>query len=111
MGVATITGVIQGEWGKVITLTLKHPITGSAQDISSYDGTKTVRVRSSSGSKIVTATAAFVSDGTEGKVKFSFAKNSIDRDGTWKGTVELGTVADSELAKTYLFEMAVGQAV
>ena len=111
MGVATITGIIQGEWGKVITLTLKHPTTGGAQDISSYDGTKTVRLRSPNGSKIVTATATFVATGTDGKIKFSFAVNDIDRDGTWKGTVELGTTGDTELAKTYLFEMNVGQAV
>ena len=111
MGIAVITGIIQGEWGTVITLTLKHPTTGAAQDVSSYDGTKTVRVRSPNGSKIVTATATFTSDGTDGKVKFSFAKNNIDRDGTWKGTVELGTAADSELAKTYLFELQVGGAV
>ena len=111
MAVAQITGVIQGEWGKVITLTLKHPTTGVAQNISSYDGTKTVRVRTPNGSKIVTATASFSTDGTNGQIDFSFTKNSIDRDGTWKGTVELGTSGDSELAKTYLFEMNVGGAV
>ena len=111
MATAVVTGIIQGEWGKIITLTLKHPITGATQNLSSYDGTKIVRVRSPQGHKVVTATATFVTDGTNGKIKFSFTKGDVDRDGTWEGTVELGLASDSELAKSYLFELDVGGAV
>lgn len=111
MAVAQLTGVVMGEWGQVLTLQLKHPTTGGIVDISGYDGTKTVRVRSPNGANVVAQTATFTTDGTDGKVKFSFIANNIDRSGVWKGTVELAPASDSEVAKSYMFEMDVGEAV
>ena len=111
MAVAQLRGVVQGEWGQVLTLQCKHPITGAVVDISNYAGTKTVRVRSPQGANVVSATAAFATDGTDGKVTFSFIANNIDRSGTWTGTLELSPVTDTEMAKSYLFEMHVEEAV
>lgn len=111
MARATIDGVIQGEFGKTITLTCRHPTSGASVDISGYDGTKTIRVRGPKAHRVITATCTFTTDGTDGKVNFSFAKGDLDRDGKWEGTVELAPATDSESAKTYIFDMEVGEAV
>jgi len=94
-------------YGQSIILTLKDPDPPhGAQDISSYT-TRTVVVRSPDQSKTVTATASFVTDGTEGKISFFFADGDIDRHGKWSGQVKLEKT--SVELRSSLFEMIVAE--
>lgn len=98
-----LDGIKVGDFGETITLTLKDT-DGTAQDISSFT-TRQVHVRSPKGTKTVTNTATFTTDGTDGKLDFSFSIGEIDRPGRWEGQVELSKTGGE--SKSDLFEMNV----
>ena len=83
-----LDGLVVGEYGKTHTLTLKD-YSGSAQDVSSYTAFSVV-FRSPDGTKTVSATGSKTTDGTDGKVSFSFSTGTyLDRDGLWEAQVEM----------------------
>ena len=99
-----LEGLVVGEYGKVQTITLKD-FEGNAQDISSYTA-YTIVCRSPEGTKTVTADASFTTDGTDGKLSWSFSTGSyIDRDGEWDCQVELTKTGHK--SKTYPFIIPV----
>ena len=103
---ATLTGITVGEFGKTVTITLQDAA-GTAVNISSYT-TRTVELVSPSGKKL-SKTAAFQTDGTNGKITFSFASGDVDKDGIWKGQVYLSKTG--EQSKSAIFEVDVTASV
>jgi hypothetical protein len=61
------------------------------------------------GSKLVSASCDFVTDGVNGKLKFAWAAGDIDRPGDWAGTVVMNKTG--VVAKSYKFTMVVEEAV
>lgn len=83
-----IKGIVVGQYGESISLTVVDK-NGSAVDISSYTSGTTVTLRDPFSLKTLSYAGSFVSDGTDGKVKFTPASGDIDRSGTWEGQIEL----------------------
>ena len=99
----TLKGITAGEYGKNIVLTLVD--SGTAVNISSYS-TITVEFKHDKGD--ITRTAAFVTDGTNGQIQFSFGSASdqnLPYEGTWKGQVIL--YKTGELSRSEVFEIKV----
>jgi len=99
-----ITGLVVGQYGSSIVLTVVDK-DGTAINISSFTGIS-VRAISPDARTTLSFTGALVGGGTGGQFSFTPASdNTFDRDGTWKGQVQL-TVA-SILVLTVVFEMEV----
>lgn len=105
---ASLRGIVVGSYGQTIVVTLKDS-DGNVQDISAFTGTKQAVARSPDEKKVVTAAASFTTDGTDGKVQFSFASGDIDRPGDWSMQIVLNKTG--AIAKSYTFTMDVGVAV
>lgn len=69
-----------GDYGTVITLTFYDDTT--LVDISGAT-TKTVYLKKPNGS-VLTKTGVFVTDGSDGKLKYTLVDGDIDMDGLWK---------------------------
>jgi len=106
--VPILKGLVVGEYGKAQTVTCKD-FDGVAQDISSYTG-MTVVARSPGGTKTVSATGSFATDGTDGGVAWSYSTGTyLDRDGTWDGQVVLTKTGYK--TKSYPFQMEVAKSL
>lgn len=106
---AELEGVVAGAYGLTHTITLQNK-QGAAIDISAYTGDKIVYLRSPSNNKMISSTADFNSDGTDGKLDFTFTSDSNpDHDGEWESQAELN--ATGILAKTWPFITAVLKSV
>lgn len=81
--IPAIKGYVRGEFGKTIRLTLKD-FDGVAQDVSSYDGTKTAVARHDDTGDEVSASVSFTNSGSDGKVEWTFADGDIDKAGLWE---------------------------
>lgn len=104
----SLTGIIEGEFGKTITLTLKNAA-GTAQDISSFT-TRTVEFRKPRGAGVgLTKTATFTTDGINGKLDVSFASGDVTEEGLWKGQVRLEKTGEE--TRSEIFEMPVGEQI
>lgn len=83
-----LKGLVVGEYGKVQSVILKD-FDGAVQNISTYTG-MTLAFRSPEGTKTVTATGSFLTDGTDGGIAWSFTSDAyLDRPGKWEGQAEL----------------------
>jgi len=83
-----LKGLVVGEYGKVQSVILKD-FDGAVQNVSTYTG-MTLVFRSPEGTKTVTASGAFVTDGSDGAIAWAFTSDSyLDRPGTWEGQAEL----------------------
>lgn len=102
-----LTNVFVGDYGIVITITFKDE-DGTLQDVSSFT-TKKVFSRSPDGRKIVTSTAGFTSDGTDGKITYSYANGDIDRDGVWKAQAELNN--GTAVVYSHVFDVVVEERI
>lgn len=102
--VNVVTGVVAGEYGLPIIITLVDE-DGTAVDVSSYDTTKEIILVDEFATKTVTLTGSFVSDGTNGQVQGTPANGDINRPGKWRGQVNLNK--SGVLAKSFIFEMEV----
>jgi|SRR3990167_5187462 len=106
---ATLEGITVGSYGVTIRITCVDGA-GTAQDVSSYTTSRTLFVYPpNSSDKVVSATLAFLTDGTDGILTFNFASGDIDRPGDWKAQVELTTA--SAVLKSKPFVIAVEQDV
>lgn len=100
-----VRDVVVGEYGVPIIVELVSAI-GVAIDVSSYTGTKTVTAKAPNNEATKTFTASFVSDGSDGKVKFTPASdNYFTVPGTWEGQLSLAKA--STLALTVVFDIEV----
>ena len=101
-----IDKIFVGQYGEVLTLTVVDS-TGTAVDISGYDGTKQVLVTSPDGQKTVTWTASFATDGTDGALTITPATGEIDRAGSWKGQIKMANAGATVRAYSKIFTMEV----
>ena len=73
--------IVNRTFGQAIEITVEED--DVAEDISSFTSTLQIILKAPS-SKIVTKTAAFKTDGTDGIVTATLADGDIDEDGEWK---------------------------
>ena len=78
----TLKSIILGSYGYDIVLTINDPDTNAAIDISSYTGL--FMDFEDPSETVVSQTAAFSTDGTDGKIKYTVADSDIDEKGTWQ---------------------------
>ena len=102
-----LRGVQVGSYGQACQITCVDR-KGAAQDVSGYTGIK-VRAMAPDSRTAVTATGSYVTDGTDGKVSFSWADGDIDREGNWSIQIEFQKT--SVRALSYLGVMEVGTAL
>ena len=102
--IGVIRGVAVGSYGQTVLITLKD-LGGVAQDVSAYTGTRTARALSPDGTRVVSATVSFNTDGTDGKVTWTWAATDIDRPGDW--TVQIVLNSASARIKSFLAKMPV----
>ena len=94
----TLTNIVNGDYGQVITLTVLDTDTDTAEDISGFTTLQMV-FRDPSYNE-TTVTAAFDSDGTDGKIKYTIAESLIDEVGWWAVRARL-TTATQELTSIW----------
>ncbi len=78
----SLNGLHVGKYGIVVTLTLNDIDTGEAADISGYT-TLIVNLKPPDG-VVKEKTATFVTDGTDGQIKFTIESGDIDKAGRWR---------------------------
>ena len=83
--------IVVGDIGTVYEITVKDS-TGAIVDISSATVTKKIKFEKPD-QTTMDKNASFVTDGTDGKLKYTFIIGDIDQSGTWKaqGYVELSS--------------------
>lgn len=108
---ADLENIVQGEYGKTITLVLQDS-DGNAQDVSSYDGDKTLIFRAPRNLKTITSTCDFTTTGSDGSLDFTFdSDTNPDVAGEWECQGELNNSGGTLFAKTRVFTMAVEKAL
>jgi hypothetical protein len=110
---ADLEGIVQGEFGKTIVLTLKNAA-GVVQNLSTYGGTKTLVFRPPSNlGAPITVTGSFTAEsGSDGKLEFQFSSTvNPAYAGEWEGQAELNDTAENKLGKSYPFTMRVEKAL
>ena len=100
----SLSNIVANDYGQIIQLTVLDTDTSTAGDISGYGVTKQMIFKDPSGNQAV-KTASFVTDGTDGLVKYTLASGDIDESGIWAVRVKL-TGAGKVLTSTWL-EFAV----
>lgn len=103
-----IKGLVVGQYGESVSLTVVDK-NGSVVDISTYTSGITVSLRDPKSLKTVAFTGTFVTDGTDGKVRFTPASGDLDRPGTWEGQITLTKA--STVARTRVFSVEIDKAL
>jgi hypothetical protein len=80
------SGMRVGDIGTVLEFTITDQL-GDIVDISTAS-TKTIKLRSPQG-KALNVAATFVTDGTDGKIKYITVADDIDVEGTWQTQCEV----------------------
>jgi len=102
-----LKGFVVGSYGQPYILTVIND-SGVAQDVSGYTTSITVIAMPPSKKAAVTDTAAYTTDGTDGKITGAgFAEGEIDEPGNWELQIEFFKAG--ELFKTYPAIMEVGE--
>jgi hypothetical protein len=91
-----------GDVGCVITILVRDE-DGSAVDLS-VTTAKTWTVQKPSGAQ-VTWTPSFVTDGTDGYLKYTTAANDLDQEGVWRVQVNLTFVSSSAKCDAVAFSV------
>lgn len=99
-----IKGLVVGQYGEAISLTVIDK-NGNAVDISAYTSGITVTLRDPKSLKTLSYAGSFVTDGTDGKVRFTPASGDLDRYGIWEGQIKLDKASAS--AYTRVFDVEV----
>jgi hypothetical protein len=79
----SLDAIIADDFGQVVELTITDTDSGEFADISSYSDAQVFLLKSPKGSVSGALTAAFSSDGTDGKVKYTLASGDIGQGGNW----------------------------
>ena len=83
-------------------VTLKN-FEDESQDVSAYTGLR-LYFQSPDGRKTITSTGAFVTDGSDALISWSFDSDSpLDREGIWAGQAELDQTGQK--SKSYIFDL------
>jgi hypothetical protein len=103
----TPQAIMVGEYGLTLTFTLTDS-DGDAQDVSAYDGTKTLVLRAPHNRKTLTLGCTFSTDGSDGIIGTAFTSDSYaDIAGDWQAQFELADSGASLLAKSYPFTVEI----
>ena len=98
-----LRGAVVGEYGKTFVVTLKN-FKSVIQDVSAYSTSKVWYFRSPDGHTTITSTGAFVTDGSDAQVSWSFDSDSyLTRPGVWDAQLVLKQTG--QVSKTYMFEI------
>lgn len=92
-------GIQVNDYGMVGIITLKQ--NGVAANISSYTTVQYILQKPSYES--ITKTAALYTDGTDGKVTYTFADGDIDEAGVWKLQVRLSKTGSEITSEESIF--------
>lgn len=103
----SLRGVMVGSKGQLCQLTCVDR-KGAAQDVSGFTTIRVVAMPPDS-RVAVAAAGTYVTDGSDGKVQFSWAAGDIDREGTWSLQIEFHKTG--VIALSYLGSMDVGPAL
>jgi hypothetical protein len=102
---ANITGLIKGEFGKTIVITLQKD--GMAVDISTYT---TILVKLAHDNKLfLSKPALFVTNGADGQISFSFSEGDLSESGKWELQVDL--LRTGELTKSDIETFEIGNSI
>jgi hypothetical protein len=101
--IGRIKGVVVGQYGQAISLTVVDR-RGNAVDISTYT-TITVSLRDPFTLKTLTYSASFITDGTNGQIQFTPATGDIDRSGDWEGQISLDKATARALTSVFTVEI------
>ncbi len=99
-----IKGLVVGQYGESISLTVVDK-NGNAVNISTYTTALQVTLRDPQTLKTLSYSASFVTDGTDGKVRFTPAAGEIDRDGVWEGQIKLSKSTADAFTKVFSVEI------
>ena len=102
-----LRGVMVGSYGQLCQLTCVDR-KGAAQDVSGFTSIRVIAMPPDSRQSMY-ATGAYVTDGSDGKVQFSWVDGDIDREGNWSLQIEFAKTGVRALS--YLGEMQVGTAL
>ena len=97
-----LRGAVVGEYGKTYVVSLKN-FEDEDQNASAYTSIN-LYFRSPDGIKTVNCTGAFVTDGSDGLVSWSFDSDTyLDREGVWGGQVKLEQTG--QRSRSYIFDL------
>jgi hypothetical protein len=84
----------EGDYGYDIELTVYDPDGETVKDISSYTTSQEILFISPKGKHAVLKTAAFVTDGTDGKIDYQRASGDFDELGLWTMRAKVQTATE-----------------
>jgi len=97
-----LRGAVVGEYGKDFVVTLKN-FDNEEQNVSAYTGVA-FYFRSPDGTKTIGCTGSYVTDGSDGRVQWSFSTGDpLDREGIWEGQLKLTQLG--QLTRSYVFDL------
>lgn len=99
-----ITGIVVGQFGEAISLTVVNKL-GTAVDISSYTTSISVTIRDPLTLTSRTYSGSFVTDGTDGKIQFTPSAGDIDRPGVWEGQIKLEKASAIAITRVFTIEV------
>jgi hypothetical protein len=99
-----ITGIVVGQYGEAISLTVVDK-NGNAVNISSYTTSISVTIRDPLTLNSKTYSGSFVTDGTNGQIQFTPSAGDIDRPGTWEGQIKLEKASAIALTRVFTLEV------
>ena len=79
----SLNNIVSGDYGQTIILTIIDTDTDAAANVSAYITTIQVQISDPAGNT-ATKTATYVSDGSDGQVKYTIASGDIDEVGSWR---------------------------
>ena len=97
-----LRGAVVGEYGKTYAVALKN-FEDESQDVSAYTDLD-LYFRSPDGTKTINVTGAFVTDGSDALLSWTFSSSApLDREGIWAGQAKLSQTGQS--SKSYIFDL------
>lgn len=95
----TLNGIVNGDFGQAVVLTVLDMDTDSAADLSGYTDSQLMIFEDPDGAS-VNKTAAFVTDGSDGEVTYTLVDGDIDQSGSWQVRVKV-TSGSAELTSLW----------
>ena len=99
-----IRGIVVGQYGEAIQFTIVDS-DGNAVDLSGYNATKTAYLRGPFSTPVKTYTATFVTDGTNGQIKFTPSSGDISVPGDWELQFKLTSASITRYTQVAIVEV------
>ena len=98
-----IRGLVVGQYGNPIPLTVVNKL-GTAVDISGYSSA-VVTIRDPNDLKTVQYAGSFITDGTDGRIRFTPEAGDIDRSGEWSGQIKLAASGLEDYTQPFILNV------